>query len=149
MAVAKATFPFDTKESVPTNTLEEKYDSAVALFLPGVFGNVRPYLNSGDHFRSGTESEAISCGHTLAKAVEDGIENCCYLTVNVLNAWRSKPHLPLDKPLSKDELGTAHGCCWFMHLSPTGFGVAVGWRQWACAISQAALLFMRQQVSRR
>ena len=117
------------------NTLEKKYDSAVALFLPGVFGNVRPYLNSGDHFRPGTESEAISCGHVLAKAVEDGIENCHYLTVNALNAWRSTPHLPLDKPLSKDELGkiAAQSITFQRASNPTqtwqdGFNIAQ--RQW-------------------
>jgi hypothetical protein len=39
--------------------LEEEYDSAVALFLPGVFGNVRPHLDAGDRFRPGTEADAI------------------------------------------------------------------------------------------
>ena len=85
-------------------TLEEEYDPAVALFLPGVFGNVRPYLDAGDHFRSGTEADAISCGQALAKAVEDGLKNCRHLSVDAIHAWRSKPRLPLANPLSKDEL---------------------------------------------
>ena len=84
--------------------LEEKHDSAVALFLPGVFGNVRPHLDAGDRFRPGTEADAISCGQELAEAVQDGLQNCRNLSIDAIHTWRSKPQLPIDKPLSIDEL---------------------------------------------
>lgn len=84
--------------------LEEEYDSAVALFLPGVFGNVRPHLDAGDRFRSGTEADVISCGQELAEAVQDGLKNCRDLSIDTIHTWRSKPQLPIANPLSKDEL---------------------------------------------
>ena len=84
--------------------LEEECDSAVALFLPGVFGNIRPHLDAGDRFRAGTEADAISCGQELAKAVLNGLQNCRDLSIDAIHAWRSKPQLPIAKPLSKDEL---------------------------------------------
>ena len=84
--------------------LEKEYDSTVALFLPGVFGNIRPHLEGGDSFRLGTESDVISCGQKLAEAVQDGMQNCRDLSIDAIYAWRSKPQLPIDKPLSNDEL---------------------------------------------
>ena len=87
------------------NSLEKKHEPVVALFLPGVFGNVRPYFGSGDRFRPGTESDVISCGYELANAVEEGLKNSYHMPTEVIQAWRIKPQLPLDKPLSMEELG--------------------------------------------
>ena len=86
------------------NTLEEKHDPAIALFLPGVFGNVRPYFGSGDRFRPGTESDVISSGYELANAVEEGLKDSYHVPIEVIQAWRSRPQLPLDQPLSIEEL---------------------------------------------
>ena len=62
------------------------------------------HLEAGDRFRLGTESDVISCGQKLAEAVQDGMQNCRDLSIDAIYAWRSKPQLPIDKPLSNDEL---------------------------------------------
>jgi hypothetical protein len=36
--------------------------------------------------------------------VQDGLQNCRNLSIEAIHTWRSKPQLPIDKPLSLDKL---------------------------------------------
>ena len=81
--------------------LETRHRQAVALYLPGMFGNVRPNLSEGDgRFRKGTPRDAMHCGSMLADAVDDALKVCEPISVDSIYTRRLHRSLPLDKPPS-------------------------------------------------
>ncbi len=84
--------------------LETRHRQSVALYLPGVFGNVRPNLSEEGRFRKGTPLDAMHCGSMLADAVDDALKVCKPISVNTIHTRRLKRPLPLDKPPSRQTL---------------------------------------------
>ena len=85
--------------------LEARHRQSVALYLPGMFGNVRPNLSEGDgRFRKGTPIDAMHCGSQLADAVDDALRICEPVSVNTIRTRRLHRPLPLDKPPSRQTL---------------------------------------------
>ena len=85
--------------------LEARHRQAVALYLPGMFGNVRPNLSEGDgRFRKGTPIDAMRCGSQLADAVDDALRDCKPISVDTICTRRLRRPLPLDKPPSRQTL---------------------------------------------
>jgi hypothetical protein len=84
--------------------LETRHRQSVALYLPGIFGNVRPNLAEEGRFRKGTPSDAMHCGSMLADAVDDALKVCSAISVDTLRTRRLKRPLPLDKPPSRQTL---------------------------------------------
>ena len=85
--------------------LEARHRQSVALYLPGMFGNVRPNLSEGDgRFRKGTPIDAMHCGSRLADAVDDALRICEPVSVNTIRTRRLRRPLPLDKPPSRQTL---------------------------------------------
>ena len=81
--------------------LEARHPQSVALYLPGMFGNVRPNLSNGDgRFRKGTPIDAMRCGSMLADAVDDALKTCEPILVGTILTRRLRRPLPLDKPPS-------------------------------------------------
>ena len=81
--------------------LEARHRQAVALYLPGMFGNVRPNLSDGDgRFRKGTPIDALRCGSLLADAVDGALKVCDPVSVDAIRTQRLHRPLPLDKPPS-------------------------------------------------
>lgn len=84
--------------------LETRHRQSVALYLPGMFGNVRPNLSEAGRFRKGTPLDAMHCGSMLADAVDDALKVCKPLSVDTIRTRRLKRPLPLDKPPSHQTL---------------------------------------------
>ena len=85
--------------------LEARHRQSVALYLPGMFGNVRPNLSDGDsRFRKGTPIDAMRCGSMLADAVDDALKICEPISVEAVRTQRLRRPLPLDKPPSRQTL---------------------------------------------
>ena len=85
--------------------LEARHRESVALYLPGMFGNVRPNLSDGDgRFRKGTPIDAMRCGSMLADAVDDVLKICEPISVGAIRTRRLQRPLPLDKPPSHQNL---------------------------------------------
>lgn len=84
--------------------LETRHRQSVALYLPGMFGNVRPNLSEAGRFRKGTPLDAMHCGSMLADAVDDVLKVCKPLSVDTIRTRRLKRPLPLDKPPSRQTL---------------------------------------------
>ena len=85
--------------------LEARHRQSVALYLPGMFGNVRPNLSAGDgRFRKGTPIDAMRCGSLLAAAVDDALAIREPILVDSIRARRLHRPLPLDKPPSRQTL---------------------------------------------
>ena len=85
--------------------LEARHRQSVALYLPGMFGNVRPNLSDGDgRFRKGTPIDAMRCGSLLADAVDDALKVCEPISVEAIRTRRLHRPLPLDKPPSHHTL---------------------------------------------
>ena len=85
--------------------LEARHRQSVALYLPGMFGNVRPNLSDGDgRFRKGTPIDAMRCGSLLADAVDDALKVCEPMSVDSIYTRRLRRPLPLDKPPSRQTL---------------------------------------------
>ena len=84
--------------------LETRHRQSVALYLPGMFGNVRPNLSEEGRFRKGTPLDAMHCGSMLADAVNDALKVCKPISVNTIHTRRLKRPLPLDKPPSRQTL---------------------------------------------
>ena len=84
--------------------LEARHRQSVALYLPGMFGNVRPNLSEEGRFRKGTPLDAMHCGSMLADAVDDALKVCKPISVNTIRTRRLKRPLPLDKPPSRQAL---------------------------------------------
>ena len=85
--------------------LEARHRESVALYLPGMFGNVRPHLSDGDgRFRKGTPIDALRCGSMLADAVDDALKMCEPISVGAIRTRRLQRPLPLDKPPSHQTL---------------------------------------------
>lgn len=85
--------------------LEARHRGTTALYLPGVFGNVRPSLvgeNGG--FRGGTPSDAMRCGSELADAVDNALKVLEPVPVETIQTWRLMRPLPLGHPPSRTEL---------------------------------------------
>ena len=81
--------------------LEARHRQAVALYLPGMFGNVRPNLSDGDgRFRKGTPIDALRCGSLLADAVDGALKVCDPVPVDAIRTQRLHRPLPLDTPPS-------------------------------------------------
>ena len=85
--------------------LEARHRQSVALYLPGMFGNVRPNLSDGDgRFRKGTPLDAMRCGSLLADAVDNALNICEPISVDAIRTRRLRRPLPLDKPPSRQTL---------------------------------------------
>ena len=85
--------------------LEARHHQSVALYLPGMFGNVRPNLSDGDgRFRKGTPLDAMRCGSQLADAVDDALKICGPISVDTIRTRRLRRSLPLGKPPSRQML---------------------------------------------
>ena len=85
--------------------LEARHRQSVALYLPGMFGNVRPNLSDGDgRFRKGTPIDAMHCGSQLADAVDNALKICEPISVEAIRTKRLRCPLPLDKPPSRQML---------------------------------------------
>ena len=85
--------------------LEARHRQSVALYLPGMFGNVRPNLSDGDgRFRKGTPLDAMYCGSLLADAVDNALKICEPISVDAIRTRRLHRPLPLDKPPSRQTL---------------------------------------------
>ena len=85
--------------------LEARHRQSVALYLPGMFGNVRPNLSDGDgRFRKGTPLDAMYCGSLLADAVDNALNICEPISVDAIRTRRLRRPLPLDKPPSRQTL---------------------------------------------
>ena len=85
--------------------LEARHRQSVALYLPGMFGNVRPNLSGGDgRFRKGTTLDAMRCGSMLADAVDDALKIREPVSVDTIHTRRLHRPLPLDKPPSHQTL---------------------------------------------
>lgn len=84
--------------------LETRHPQSVALYLPGMFGNVRPNLSEEGRFRKGTPLDAMHCGSMLADAVDDALKVGKPISVNTIHTRRLKRPLPLDKPPSRQTL---------------------------------------------
>ena len=84
--------------------LETRHRQSVALYLPGMFGNVRPNLSEEGRFRKGTPLDAMHCGSMLADAVDDALKVGKPISVNTIDTRRLKRPLPLDKPPSRQTL---------------------------------------------
>ena len=85
--------------------LEARHRQSVALYLPGMFGNVRPNLSDGDgRFRKGTPIDAMHCGSQLADAVDNALKICEPISVEAIRTQRLRCPLPLDKPPSRQML---------------------------------------------
>ena len=85
--------------------LEARHRQSVALYLPGMFGNVRPNLSDGDgRFRKGTPIDAMHCGSQLADAVDNALKICEPISVEAVRTQRLRRPLPLDKPPSRQML---------------------------------------------
>ena len=85
--------------------LEARHRQSVALYLPGMFGNVRPNLSDGDgRFRKGTPIDAMHCGSQLADAVDNALKICGPISVEAIRTQRLRCPLPLDKPPSRQML---------------------------------------------
>lgn len=84
--------------------LETRHRQSVALYLPGMFGNVRPNLSEAGRFRKGTPLDAMHCGSMLADAVDDALKVCKPVVVDTIRTRRLKRPLPLDKPPSRQTL---------------------------------------------
>ena len=81
--------------------LEARHRESVALYLPGMFGNVRPNLSDGEgRFRKGTPLDAMRCGSLLADAVDNALQGCQPVVINVIQTRRLRRPLPLDSPPS-------------------------------------------------
>ena len=84
--------------------LENRHRRSVALYLPGMFGNVRPNLSADGSFRKGTPTDAMRCGSLLADAVDDALKTCAPILVNTIRTQRLRRPLPLDNPPSRQTL---------------------------------------------
>lgn len=84
--------------------LEARHRQAVALYLPGMFGNVRPNLSENGRFRKGTPTDALRCGSQLADAVDDALKDCKPISVDTIHTRRLRRPLPLDKPPARQTL---------------------------------------------
>ena len=84
--------------------LEARHRESVALYLPGMFGNVRPNLSEDGRFRKGTPIDALRCGSQLADAVDNALQDCKPISVDTIHTRRLRRPLPLDKPLSHQTL---------------------------------------------
>ena len=85
--------------------LEARHRQSIALYLPGMFGNVRPNLSDGDgRFRKGTPLDAMHCGSMLADAVDEALKECEPISVDTIRTRRLRRSLPLDKPPSYQTL---------------------------------------------
>ncbi len=84
--------------------LETRHRQSVALYLPGMFGNVRPNLSEKGSFRKGTPLDAMHCGSMLADAVGDALKVCKPVVVDTIRTRRLKRPLPLDKPPARQTL---------------------------------------------
>lgn len=80
--------------------LESRHRETVALYLPGVFGNVRPNLSEDGRFRKGTTLDAMRCGSMLADAVDSALRVCEPISVDTIHTRRLRRPLPLDNPPS-------------------------------------------------
>ena len=85
-------------------SLETRHHQSVALYLPGMFGNVRPNLSEKGAFRKGTPLDAMRCGSMLADAVDEALKVCKPVVVDTIRTRRLKHPLPLDKPPSRRTL---------------------------------------------
>ena len=85
-------------------SLETRHHQSVALYLPGMFGNVRPNLSEKGAFRKGTPLDAMRCGSMLADAVDEALKVCKPVVVDTIRTRRLKRPLPLDKPPSRRTL---------------------------------------------
>ena len=81
--------------------LEARHLQSIALYLPGMFGNVRPNLSEDGRFRKGTPIDAMRCGSMLADAVDDALQVCEPISVDTIRTRRLHRPLPLDKPPSR------------------------------------------------
>ena len=85
--------------------LEARHRESVALYLPGMFGNIRPNLPGGDGgFRKGTPRDAMHCGSQLADAVDTALTVCQPVSVEAIRTRRIQRALPLDTPPSRQAL---------------------------------------------
>ena len=85
--------------------LETRHRQSVALYLPGMFGNVRPNLSDGDgRFRKGTPLDAMRCGSELADAVDNALRGCEPISVDTIHTRRLRRPLPLDNLPSRQTL---------------------------------------------
>lgn len=85
--------------------LEARHRESVALYLPGMFGNVRPNLSGRNgRFRKGTPLDAMRCGSMLADAVDAALKGCEPVAVNAIHTRRLRRPLPLDNPPSNQQL---------------------------------------------
>ncbi|MCZ6680707.1 MAG: hypothetical protein O7E52_26050 [Candidatus Poribacteria bacterium] len=84
--------------------LETRHRGAVALYLPGMFGNVRPKLvGENGRFRGGTPVDAMRCGSELADAVDRALTGCERVAVDAIRTRRIKRPLPLGDAPSRSE----------------------------------------------
>ena len=87
--------------------LETRHRGTTALYLPGMFANIRPALVSTDGpFRSGTPTDAMRFGSLLADAVDDALKTLAPVPVETIRTWRLIRPLPLGQPLARRELDT-------------------------------------------
>ncbi len=85
--------------------LEARHREVVALYLPGIFGNVRPNLvDENGRFRGGTSSDAMRCGSELADAVDEALKVREPVPPNSIRTWRIRRALPLTDPPLRCEL---------------------------------------------
>ena len=85
--------------------LEARHLQSVALYLPGMFGNVRPNLSDRDgRFRKGTTLDAMRCGSMLADAVDEALKVCEPVLVDTIHTRRIRCPLPLAQPPSHQTL---------------------------------------------
>lgn len=85
--------------------IEAKFPDLIAIFLPGVFGNVRPNLiDENGRFRTGTDQDAIECGRKLANAVIKNLDHLAPFEIDQIRTKRIKVPLPLDHPPNDAEL---------------------------------------------
>ena len=85
--------------------LEARHRQTVALYLPGMFGNVRPNLSDGEgRFRKGTSIDAMHCGSQLADAVDAALKVCEPISVHAIRTRRLRRPLPLANPPSHQTL---------------------------------------------
>jgi hypothetical protein len=85
--------------------LETRHPNSTALFLPGMFGNVRPNLvDENGQFRKGTPADAMRCGSELADAVDEALKRRETVAVKEIQTYRIRRPLPLDEPPSPETL---------------------------------------------
>ncbi len=121
-----------------TSLALEAEHGGVALYLPGVFGNVRPHLVD-DHggFRTCGPSDAADCAQQLQAGVNEGLANAQSCEEGPISAHRLLHDLPLAQLPTAADIDEILATQWGDSADAVAKHQQQGLRHWAQAVEAA------------